>query len=249
MLSIYLCPKSQAKYLPSDTQLNQWMRSLHTAQLISSGQPEALPSEPHPKVTQEFSPGLGVMSLFNRQAHEALLPVELTFETLSFHCAPHPCFLPDLELITSAQCPQCEDLFTPDLLQQISLQLELSPLEQCSMFCVSCQADIQLKTVIFEPQAAFARFWIHLEQVGSSRLNPSLIREWELSLGCSLLMLIAQRDENLEEISGIDGQLALDSQTSADWLTDLLSSEQHQGRNHYRSNRYHRRKQTKRRRR
>jgi len=195
MLTLYLCPKRRPQYQPSVEQVHEWLTSAIQGQLlmVSESQLDVPPTS--------FTPGLGVAQLFNNDARDALLPAELTFETLELCRASTPALLPPEMTEREQYCPQCGDEVTTEALNVALNKLEFISLERSTIFCLSCQDELTIKTLEFEPLSAFATFWIRLDEVGSSRLNPALWRDWETRLGCSLELLLDQRETDLEEIS------------------------------------------------
>ena len=200
MLNVYVCPKRQPRYQPSADQLNLWLREAVIGGLLTAPEhgADASPS-PWPS-SSVFSPGLGVIQLFNQDAREALLPAELTFESLEV-CLPTYATLLPPELDERTQCcPQCGDDVSDDTLNMALNKLEFISLERSAVFCWSCQDEIPMRSIEFDPPSSFAAFWIRLDEVGSSRLNPVLLRDWGHKLGCALEVLAEQRESSLEEI-------------------------------------------------
>lgn len=242
MLNLYLCPARGPRYQPSSDQLSRWLEEAQRGGLIHNSACKDLEIESDsPEVS--LSPGLGVAHLFNRDAREELLPAELTFESLQLCRSTIPTLLPpDVEDQTQ-RCPQCEDDIGDDLLERELKRLAFMSFDQSVVFCQSCQAEIPISRLTFEPPASFARFWIELREVGSSRLNPTLLRAWELSLGSPLTLLIDHRVSDHDEIISARSSSELwEGLDEGDADAYLYLPTEVDGRSAYRASRYQRRR-------
>lgn len=235
MLQVFLCPKNQPHFIPDASRLQAWFSALvHSGMISCEDQSQALQALTTAQAS--FTPGIGVIGLFNQEAIDSLLPAELTFESLSICQAPQPELIP-LELDDRAAfCPHCEDQFPEREIVATLSQLNFLSLDQCAAFCESCQSEHMLRRVVFEPPSQFARFWLLLDQVGSTRLNPSALREWSALLGCPLQLLVAQNEASWEEFTQND-------QTEPYFFSESLE------RAHYRAQRFERKQRGKRRKR
>lgn len=252
MLTLYLCPQSGVHYQPSNAQLEAWLISVTQGGLVGVNDLTLHPIEVEPdqegqSLEWTLSPGLGVGQLFNQDARDALLPAELTFESLGVSRVRAPQLLPP-ELSDRVQhCPQCGDELEEPLLKRALQQQAFTPFDQLTAFCRSCQDEIPLKRLEFEPDSRFAKFWITLTEVGSSRLNPALLRDWETRLGCRLIVLIDQYERDLDEISmnrrASDLWSNFEDEHGEESLAEQLGVAEASGRGEYRRQRYLRRAQ------
>ena len=239
MLNVYLIPKLPSLYQPSPQFFDRWLREICRSNLVSlpthlnlgivSSEEQLLEGYKD----QELTPSIGIGQLFNQDAHDQLLPAELSFESMMICFSKFPNLIPLEEQEYLAICPSCEDQCEAELLQQAITKLDLIPLEQIKVFCYSCQSEYPLKKLVFEPLVGFARFWICFQQCGSTRLNHKLIKAWEHSLGCEFEQINVQRDE-LEGFSDADWSF---SSTELELMTS--------NRNRYRQAKWSRKKQHK----
>ena len=199
MLNIYLVPKRQSGYIPTEKQIKRWLIELKSAELAQdlNHQIDLKLEQFHvtKELCLEFASGLNVYHLYNQDAHDDLMPAELSFEALSLNITSHATLLPLDEMEFEAICPQCEDQILELDLDIAIAKLDLFPLSKIQVSCLSCQDEWPLKSVVFEPEMSFAKFWIRLQQSASTRLNHTVIKAWENSLGCELLQLNAQFDD------------------------------------------------------
>ena len=201
MLTLYVCPKRRPRYQPTVDQLTIWFNSTLGGALLTAPETKVNFTKHHTSTPLSFTPGMGVIQLFNQDAKDALLPVELTFESLELCFTSSPTLLPPEMKERTQCCPQCGDEVSEDALRLALTKLEFVPFERSTIFCQSCQDDISIKRLEFEPPSSFATFWIRLDEVGSSRLNPVLLRDWGQKLGCPLDLLIDQKENDFQEIT------------------------------------------------
>ena len=244
MLNVYICPKRQPRYQPSTDRLSLWLRDAVVGGLLIAPERDLDGSRSPWPSSSSFSPGLGVIQLFNQDAREALLPAELTFESLEV-CLPTSSALLPPDLIERTQgCPQCGDEVSDEALTIALKKLEFVSLDRSAVFCWSCQDDIPTRSIEFDPPSSFAAFWIRLDEVGSSRLNPVLLRDWEHKLGCALEVISEQRESSFEEIISARQESEAWFEFERDYAhssaepSDLLGGF---GRSSYRQSRYQRR--------
>ena len=227
MLTLYLPFKGQPRRHPLAAEVTRWIEGLLSSSLIAplSDQSEARLEElkqlnaqaptaplPHawrgPEGALMLSPGLGVQRLFDEDAREQLLPAELTFEQLRLELAPTPTLLPLGEPELEVTCRRCGDEVAPERFERALRSLQLIPLEEMRVSCLSCDAPLSHKQLTFDPEVAFASAWLTLEECGSSRLNPAVVRAWSEALGAPLTLIIEQRDAQLDWAGGDEQTLA-----------------------------------------
>ena len=252
MLTLYVCPKRQPRYLPSRDQLRSWFASAVVGGLIHAPELEIDLTQPLTSTPMTFAPGLGVIQLFNQDARDALLPAELTFESLELCLTTSPTLLPPEMIERSQFCPQCGDEISDDALSLALAKLEFVSFERSAVFCQSCQDELSIKSLEFDPNSVFANFWIRLDEVGSSRLNPVLLKDWEHKLGCTLTLLIDQKESDLQEIASARQESEVWRNFEQDHphfggvTDDLFGADSRQS---HRESRYQRRRQNKKRKR
>ena len=143
---------------------------------------------------------LGIGALFDQDAHQALLPVELTFDRLTLKSSPYPSFLPlSEEVELTLKCRHCGDDVDPDLFYKAIRSLHFIPLDELEVECLSCDDVLGYKEIESENVVGFARFWIAIENCGSSRLNPLVLKHWSKCLGTPLMMVIEHIDDEIDE--------------------------------------------------
>lgn len=220
MLSLYLPARAQPKRRPSVAEVTRWVDSVTQAQLVSpldsvaQARLEAMlgaldKGGPFgPELALKLSPGVGVISLFDQDAQEQLLPAELTFEQLSLELAPAPTFLPldDPELEVS--CSRCGDELPLERLERALDALSFQPFEAVTLQCLSCDAPRGLRELSYDREVGFASAWLHIEECGSSRLNPVMLKAWGDALGAPLSLIVDQRDPVLDWQGGEEATLA-----------------------------------------
>ena len=245
MLSVYLVPKRHHLYQPSAPHLITWLKSVHQSGLLIvperlvdvSCNEEELVSRLEHQLNQDFTlelfPGIAISYLYHQHAHEALVPAELSLESIKVNIASFPTLLPLDEVESEAACPECGDpIPNPEVEKAIS-KLDLFPLPSIKVFCLSCQDERDLRSLNFTPPMSFSQFWLQLQQSASTRLNSQVIKAWESSLGCLFDQLNDQRDE-LRTDAELPALFAGEDQGSA------------MGRDHFRAERWNRRRQGKR---
>ena len=207
MLNLYLIPKQHPHYHPTLEQIQSWMTLVQTSQVIKPLQ--ATPLSRLDDLSQyQWISHLGISALFDQDAHKALLPAELTFERLTLKSSPFPCFLPlsdQLEL--DLRCRQCGDDLDLDAFYQAVQTLHFQSLDEFKVDCFSCDDVLNHKGIECDQSMGFARFWIEIEQCGTTRLNPALIKEWGQCLKTPL-MIIPERLDDQELIWGDHEELS-----------------------------------------
>ena len=200
MLNIYLVPKKQSNYIPNERHLRRWFTELHSsalAQCLSGPLEQSLAEfDRVSSLTLEFSSDLNTHHLYNQDAHEALMPAELSFESMSLNISTHATLLPLDEIEFEAFCSHCGDSIIEQDFDLAVAKLDIFPLSKIQVSCISCQEDWPLKSLSFEPEMSFAKFWISIQQSASTRLNALVIKAWEKSLGCELLQLDVNFDDS-----------------------------------------------------
>lgn len=228
MLTLYLPARGQPRWRPSIEAIERWLESLTQSQLIvplnREGEDQlqrllALIEKGGPfgpENALKMSPGLGIMSLFDQDARDQLLPAELSFEQLKLELAPTPTFIPLGSLEIEITCLHCGDEIHPQIFEHALNALSFVPLEEVTVFCRSCDATRHFKELSYDREVAFACTWLTLEECGSSRLNPVLLKAWGDTLGAPLTMLVDQHDPELDwqggderTLAGIDHELLL----------------------------------------
>ncbi len=148
----------------------------------------------------EWTPGNEVAWLFNDEAHEALLPAELTFGSLSIERSARPRFLPEVtEVFEEARCTVCGDPLNLDQLSDELSRLSLFPVERFGLECPSCCTRLGVKAIDFGQPTAVTDFWIYIEGAGTSRLAHRVLERFAKLLGQPLVVVPEVVDEALED--------------------------------------------------
>ncbi|MBM4292133.1 MAG: hypothetical protein FJ138_12375, partial [Deltaproteobacteria bacterium] len=207
MLTLYLPLRGQPRQRPTAAQVEAWLSAVTrsgVARLTSHGTPQeaARDLRDGPEGAVTLAPANGVAQLFDDDAREALLPAELTFEQLRLERAPHPTFLPLGDVELTASCRACGDAVPPARFARYLRALQLIPLAEARLRCPSCDGEVGHKGLAFDREVAFASAWLTLEECGSARLNPALVRAWGALLGGPLALIPEQREATLDWAGG-----------------------------------------------
>lgn len=220
MLTLYLPAKGQPRRRPSVAEVSRWLEALRGSQLIA---PLSMDSERRlrvllksleeggpfgPELALSLSPGLGVSRLFDSDAQEQLLPAELSFEQLRLELAPSPTFLPLDDPSLEVSCLRCGDVVSAERFERALDALTLLPFEEVSVHCQSCDASRGFKELSYDREVAFASAWLTLEECGSARLNPVILKAWGDALGSPLNLIIDQRAPVLDWQGGAERTFA-----------------------------------------
>lgn len=240
MLNLYLVPKKQSNYIPDEIHVRRWLAELENsalAQCLTEPLDHTMSEfKQSSTLALEFSSNLNTHHLYNQDAHEALMPAELSFESMSLNISLHATLLPLDELEFEAYCPHCEDPIIEQDFDLAIAKLDIFPLSKISVSCISCQEEWPLKSLHFEPNMSFAKFWITIKQSASTRLNTLVIKGWEKSLGCELLLLDAQFDDH-------HGFTREDRDQTHSFLPHSSSFQEMEGRKDYRHSRWTKKQQ------
>lgn len=147
----------------------------------------------------EYPPGDEVRWLFNDDAHEALLPAELTFESLVVGRSGRPRFLPEsVESFEEATCTVCEDpLRAADLADELA-RLTVFPVDRFEFTCPSCRTPLTIKQIDFGQPTVVTQFWLFIEGVGTSRLSTRLLDRLERESGIALVIVPEVVEDHME---------------------------------------------------
>jgi hypothetical protein len=205
MLNLYLAPTHHPTYVPSEAQINALIHFLSFEEIIHLAPIER--DQPY-----AFSSGLQSMNFFNQDAKDALLPAELSFEKLELVCLDKPLFLPrSREQRFEIECKLCHDPIDTDdfyhALDRYETYLSLDILKYpFTIECLSCQSQLTTKQLNFQQNVTWASAWIFIEEIGSTRLNSTMLKEISRIWGEELHLIP-------EQLVGID-----DYEDSLDWV-------------------------------
>lgn len=179
MLNLYLAPKS-GRVLPALALQNA--EQLLRAQGIIGGE----------GADGECVPGRNVAHLYNRDAHDDLLPAELTFDSLKIVHRPRSFFLPmgqTVDAFPDPICTVCNDSVDLDALEDSLGEIAFRPVGRFSYDCPSCRTTLKIEQIDFGQNVAVAAQWIFIEGAGTSRLNPRVLDSLTRAMGSTLLVV------------------------------------------------------------
>ncbi len=205
MLNLYLAPMHHPTYVPSQERIDELIHFLSFQEIIHTQ-----PIEKDQPLA--YSSGLQSMNFFNQDALDALLPAELGFEKLEIVCLDKALFLPrSREQDFEIECKQCHDPIDIDdfyqALDRYETYLSLDILKYpFTIECLSCQNQLTTKQLSFQQEVTWASAWIFFEEIGSTRLNQSMIKEINKIWGTELHIIP-------EQLVGVD-----DFEDGFDWV-------------------------------
>lgn len=150
----------------------------------------------------DFIPGPRVARLYNKDAHEDLLPAELTFDGLRIVSRPRPFFLPmhqPVDAFDAPLCEICEDMIDLDGLDESLAEIAFRPVDRFAYQCPSCQSTLRIDQIDFGQEVAVAAQWIFIEGAGTSRLNPKLIEALGRAMGTALVIVPEVPEDDLHD--------------------------------------------------
>lgn len=189
MLNLYLAPKS-GRVLPE--------LALQNAEDVLRGYGVIGPAASD----GEFVPGNGVARLYNRDAHDDLLPAELTFDGLRIVHRPRPFFLPmqqPVEGFPDPVCSVCGDGVDLDTLDESLAQIAFRPVDRFEYICPSCRSTLRVDQIDFGQNIAVASQWIFIEGAGTSRLNTKIVDALGRAMGTTLVIVPEVPEDDLED--------------------------------------------------
>ena len=141
-----------------------------------------------------YAPGRGVAHIFHADAHEVLLPAELTFDSLTIHVAAPPVrakFLPQNhgEGFTDTRCGPCGEAIEQEVVELELARLRYYPPERFQLGCPSCGAGLRLRDVDFPFPVSLARFWIFIEGAATGRLTSSFVDRLSRQVGLQFVVV------------------------------------------------------------
>ncbi len=190
MLNLYLAPRSARALVPEANAVDAALEFLEREGLVGSETTD-----------HDRPPGANVAALFHVDAHDGLLPAELTFDGLSVGSAPTPRFLPELQKAVEfhPSCTVCGDGLDSKPLDEALVRLGYFAVERFALLCPSCRTELTLKQVDFGQTTAIARWWLYIEGAATSRLNAALLDQLERLLGLPLVVVPEVPEEQVED--------------------------------------------------
>ena len=140
----------------------------------------------------ECVPGPNVARLYNRDAHEDLLPAELTFDSLRIVNRPRSFFVPMHQTVDGYPdpvCTVCDDSVDLDALEDSLGEIAFLPVERFRYDCPSCCTTLKIEQIDFGQNTAVVAQWIFIEGAGTSRLNTRILDALTKAMGSSLLVV------------------------------------------------------------
>lgn len=190
MLNLYLAPRSARAPIPDADAVDAALDFLQREGLVGARTAD-----------HEHPPGSNVAALFHADAHDALLPAELTFDSLGVGGAPTPRFLPERQKAGEFRpsCTVCGDGLDTRPLDEALVRLGYFAVERFTVLCPSCRTELTVKQVDFGQTTAVARWWLYIEGAATSRLNASLLDQLERLLGMPLVVVPEVPEEQVED--------------------------------------------------
>ena len=179
MLNLYLTPRGLKAPVPTEDKIEKAVQFLQQAGIIGSRQDNA------------WIPGPTAAQMFNQEAHDDLLPAELTFDSLEICESSRPQLLPQHhgEGFRDTLCGICGDEIGVEILEPELARLKYFPVSRFDLRCPSCGSELSFKQLDFELPVALAKFWIFIEGAGTSRLDHRLVDRLSKILGMLLTII------------------------------------------------------------
>ena len=191
MLNLYFAPRCVKAPVPDDATIN-----VAVAFLIKEG---FCTSTDDPNV---LSPGPQAAWLFTQDAHDDLLPAELTFDELRIEHRRRAVFLPERQpaaAFSDAQCKTCGDEIDLDALSLSFDKLGYFPVDRFEYTCPSCRMQLTLRDIDFGQTTAIARFWLFVEGAGTRRIKSSVLDALAQLLKLPLVIVSEVPEEKVED--------------------------------------------------
>ncbi|MGK0359914.1 MAG: hypothetical protein ACI9U2_002220 [Bradymonadia bacterium] len=193
MLNLYLAPKSGR--VLSESALQSAEELLRAQGIIGA-------VNEHNGADGECVPGPSVAHLYNRDAHEDLLPAELTFDSLKFVQRPRSFFLPMQQTVDGypePTCTICDDGVDLDALEDSLGEIAFRKVERFKYDCPSCRTTLTINQIDFGQTVAVAAQWIFIEGAGTSRLNPRVMDSLTRVIGTTLLVVPEVPEDDVQD--------------------------------------------------
>lgn len=150
----------------------------------------------------DYIPGPRIARLYNKDAHEDLLPAELTCDAVRIVNRPRPFFLPmnqPVEGYDAPLCNVCEDMIDLDALDASLAEIAFRPVKRFAYQCPSCRTELRIDQIDFGQEVAVAAQWIFIEGAGTSRLNPKLVEALGRAMGTQLVIVPEVPEDDLDD--------------------------------------------------
>ncbi|MEZ4470231.1 MAG: hypothetical protein R3F60_05385 [bacterium] len=155
-----------------------------------------------PSAEGDHPPGPGVARLFDENAHDELLPAELTFGGLRAVDRGRPTFLPEeqpVDRFKTPRCTLCGDDIDLDDLDRALAEIAFRPVGRFGYICPSCRTDLAVGDIDFGQPTVVARQWLYLESVGTSRLSPRVVDALGKAAGAPLVVVPEVPEDDVDE--------------------------------------------------
>ncbi len=150
----------------------------------------------------EYPPGPDAARLFDANAHEELLPAELTFEALRVVERPRAVFIPELqpvEFFRGATCTRCGDDIDLEPLGRALAEIAFRPVARFTYTCPGCRDALTVADIDFGQPTSVTRHWIYLEAVGTSRLASRVVDAMSKVAGAPLVVIPERPEPEFNE--------------------------------------------------
>lgn len=191
VLNLYFAPRSAKAPIPDDAAINAVGAFLMKEGFCTSTDD-----------THVFSPGPQAAWLFTQDAHDDLLPAELTFDELRIEHRRRAVFLPErqpADAFPDAQCKTCGDGIDLDALSLAFDKLGYFPVDRFEYTCPSCRMQLALRDIDFGQTTAIARFWLFVEGAGTRRIKSNVLDALAQLLKLPLVIVSEVPEEKVED--------------------------------------------------
>lgn len=150
----------------------------------------------------EHPPGADAARLFDANAHDELLPAELTFEALRAVERPRMVFVPELqpvERFRTPRCTQCGDDIDLEALEPALAEIAFRSVGRFTYECPACRNPLSINEIDFGQPTSVTRHWLYLEGAATSRLSARVLEAISRAAGAPLVVIPEMPDEEFEE--------------------------------------------------
>lgn len=150
----------------------------------------------------EYPPGPDAARLFDANAHEELLPAELTFEALRVVERPRAVFIPELQPVEhfrTPTCTRCGDEIDRESLGRALAEIAFRPVARFTYTCPGCRDALTVADIDFGQPTAVTRHWIYFEGIGTGRLSLRVLEHLSKAAGAPLVVIPERPEPEFNE--------------------------------------------------